>query len=434
MTFVSEFTKTPAIAPLRGTDPPRRSGPVVIAAGGREVAATLRAGALAARRLERDMAIVAVIEPLPAGIWDADNGVLPGTFWEERAAVARHRVESAMGADERWPVWSVAILDGEVPRTIARAASEGRAPLIVMGIGRSRPMDRLLGTDTVLRTLRIADCPVLAVAPSFTATPVSAAVGVDFSRSSTAAAESVAQLLDSGATLHLVHVWQPANADDDASAKDDDLYRRHLPERYRQFIASLDLPARLEVKSETREGHPAECLTDFAAAHHVDVIAVGRHGRNLIQRLLVGGVAERVLRNAHCSVLIAPEPTQQRIPRAESPDAGDEQSVKRNDWVARLDEFARQNAGHVVALEVNDPEHGVRSQELGYILFGTSCEEPHGLLRIVLGETNGRREHTTRTVSNATRLSIARNAQGADLALRIQHGSGETVLTVVRPG
>lgn len=421
-------------APMDALEPiiaaPERRAPVIVAAGGREIATTVRAGALVANRLGRAMSLVSVIEPVPTGILDGDNFPLRGTFWQELAEAARHRVERAMDVDQRGLARSVEILDGEVPLAIARAAREAQAPLIVMGIGRSRPIDRWLGTGTVLRTVRVAHCPVLAVGMSFTATPAAAAVGVDFSRASAAAAQSVGQLLASDATLHLVHVWQPANADDDTSAKDDDSYRRHLPRRFEQFVESLVLPARIDVKCETREGRPAECLTDFAAAHHVDVLAVGRHGGNLFQRLLIGGVAQRVLRSADCSVLIAPEPIQRVPSHATEHEARPEQTVERRDWASRLDAFTLRNAGRVVALEVNDPEHGVTSQELGYLLFEASYREPDGLVRIVLGETHGRREHAERYVSDATRLSIASDARGADLILRIQHGSGDTVLTL----
>jgi nucleotide-binding universal stress UspA family protein len=299
-----------------------------------------------------------------------------------------------------------------------------------MGIGRHRPVDRLIGAGTVLRTLRTVDCPVLAVTRSLVAAPASAAVGVDFSPSSANAAQSAARLLAPGGTLHLVHVWQPLNSDDAALVSDDDIYRQHLPQRFRRFIATLALPARIDVKCEVREGPPAERLTDFADAHQVDVIAVGRHGRNPLQRLLVGGVAERVLRSANRSVLIAPEPTLAQLPAAKLPDGWNEHAVPRTDWKSHLDDFARRNAGHVVSLAVNDPEHGITSQERGYILFGTSFEDALDVMHIAIGEINGRREHLARTVRGATGLSIMRNALGEDMALRVVHGRGETVLTL----
>ena len=50
-------------------------------------------------------------------------------------------------------------------------------------------------------------------------------------------------------------------------------------------------------------GTPAEQIIEQARAHHVDAIVMGTHGRTGIDRLLAGSVAERVVRQAPCSVL-----------------------------------------------------------------------------------------------------------------------------------
>ena len=420
-------------SPTHATGSAVRGGPVIVAAGGHGVPATVRMGALVAKRLGREMTIVSLIEPLAGDIWDKDGAPLGGTFFEERAAAMRQSLAQAIDPHGDEVEWPVEVLAGDVPRTIARVAHERQVPLIVMGIGRHRPIDRLLGADTALRTARIADCPVLAVAHALDAVPETAAVGIDFSRSSAYAAQSVASIVAPSATLHLVHVWQPANIDDETSTRDDDLYRRHLPGRFERFIASLALPASITVRTEVREGRPAERLVDFADAHRVELIAVGRHGRSLAQRLLVGGVAERVLRSAGCSVFIAPDLPLAGLQPAESTDGSTSEKLERSAWESRLDEFARRNAGRMVALEVLDPEHGVVSEERGYILFGTSCEDRGRLVRIVLGETNGRRQHRTRFVTDADRVSLVHDARGADQALCIRHGSGETVLTLLPP-
>jgi nucleotide-binding universal stress UspA family protein len=402
----------------------------MVAAGDREAAIIARAGALVAKQLLREVTIVSVIEPTRAEMW-YNGGAPPGTYIEERRASIRHALARAIipsGEEQEWPV---EVLAGNVPDILARVARERQVPLVVMGIGRHRPIDRLLGSDTVLRTARMADCPVLAVTPDFAAAPASAAVGTDFSRSSAYAAQSVASLLAPAATLHLVHVWEPSDAYDEDSVRNDDLYRRHLPDRFRRFIASLALSPTIEVKSEVREGHPAERLVDFAEAHRVDVIAVGRNGRSLLQRVLVGGVAERVLRSAGCSVLIAPDRSFAGQQLVGPSDGSLEEKIERREWEARLDEFARHNAGRVVTLEVNDPDHGVVSQERGFILFGTSYDAQSQLVLIVLGETNGRRQHRTRYVSDADRISIVRDLHSADVALRIHHDTGETLLTML---
>lgn len=51
-------------------------------------------------------------------------------------------------------------------------------------------------------------------------------------------------------------------------------------------------------------GIPADDIARFASNHSVDVVVVGSHGRTGLTRLLLGSVAERVMREAPCAVLV----------------------------------------------------------------------------------------------------------------------------------
>ena len=52
------------------------------------------------------------------------------------------------------------------------------------------------------------------------------------------------------------------------------------------------------------KGSPAREIVRLAAQIDADVIVVGTHGRRGVQRLLLGSVAEEVLRSAGCTVLV----------------------------------------------------------------------------------------------------------------------------------
>ena len=58
------------------------------------------------------------------------------------------------------------------------------------------------------------------------------------------------------------------------------------------------------------EGDPAASIVKVAEDTPCDLIVLGTHGRTGLRRLLMGSVAEHVLRKAPCSVLVvkAPEP------------------------------------------------------------------------------------------------------------------------------
>jgi nucleotide-binding universal stress UspA family protein len=54
-----------------------------------------------------------------------------------------------------------------------------------------------------------------------------------------------------------------------------------------------------------QHGSPSTALCSLAEVEEVDLIAVGTAGRRGIRRLLLGSVAEAVVRHAPCSVLVA---------------------------------------------------------------------------------------------------------------------------------
>lgn len=55
-------------------------------------------------------------------------------------------------------------------------------------------------------------------------------------------------------------------------------------------------------------GTPARTIIDFADEHQVDLIVIGSHGRTGVSRLLMGSVAEAVVRGAKCPVLTVKHP------------------------------------------------------------------------------------------------------------------------------
>ena len=408
---------------------PLRAGPVVVGAGGDESATVLRAGTLVAEWVGRETTVVSAVDPLRQYGWQPGSGRYPVRAADALIGASRTEVaRELLAAGLSWPR-SVVIEPGSAPAVITRAAREAKGAMIVLGIGRHRPLDRLLGAETALHTVRQADCPVLAVPRSFVARPSAVVVGVDFSNACRHAVECMLPVIHERATVHLVHVWQPFDIAEEWYMKQDDAYRRELPARFKSLIESLALPATMRVKTEAREGNTAERLLDFAAAHHGELIVVGRHGRDVVERLLVGSVTTRVLRGAACAVLVAPEPPPQGRVRATDLHGLIGSRYGREQWSAQLDELSRRNAGHLTILELSDADGHLYSREQGYPLFGATYREPSHELEIILGEANGRRRHLTRIISNASSLTLYRDQAGADRAVRIGHDRGEMLLS-----
>jgi glycine betaine transporter len=73
----------------------------------------------------------------------------------------------------------------------------------------------------------------------------------------------------------------------------------------RQRKLESTLPTILGVKYVHRSlrGVPEKEIVDLAEREHVDLIVMGTHGRSGLSRVLLGSVAESVVRHAHCPVL-----------------------------------------------------------------------------------------------------------------------------------
>jgi universal stress protein A len=65
----------------------------------------------------------------------------------------------------------------------------------------------------------------------------------------------------------------------------------------------------VSVESRLLEGEPASTIVDLAREVGADIIVIGSHGRTGLSRVLLGSVAEHVVRMAGCPVLTVKTPS-----------------------------------------------------------------------------------------------------------------------------
>jgi nucleotide-binding universal stress UspA family protein len=133
-------------------------------------------------------------------------------------------------------------------------------------------------------------------------------VSTDFSANS-AAALSMATVLarDTGAKLLIVHVEEIPLA----TGGGEFLYTSAEPTSHelRKMLAAV-VPSDPKIAFEHRllAGDPAEAVVRTAEAEKADMIVIGTHGRTGLTRLLMGSVAEAIVRRASCPVLTVKQP------------------------------------------------------------------------------------------------------------------------------
>ena len=111
-----------------------------------------------------------------------------------------------------------------------------------------------------------------------------------------------------GATLHVVFadILYGAGADQAAHLSAGLAAGTDPSERLRAAVGLDPLP--LETRYAVVRGiAPAPALLDYALSHEMDLIVMGTHGRRGLRRLMLGSVAEEVVRHAPCPVLTVPQ-------------------------------------------------------------------------------------------------------------------------------
>ncbi len=126
-----------------------------------------------------------------------------------------------------------------------------------------------------------------------------------------------------GATLHVMHVAEnfflrPTVGDPHALKA---AVARRLEER---LTAEDRIGLHAHAVLETSD-HAADAITGYAKEADIDLIVMGTHGRHGISHLLVGSVAERVVRTASCPVLTVKNPEHEFV----LPDAAGSQQEAR---------------------------------------------------------------------------------------------------------
>ncbi len=79
--------------------------------------------------------------------------------------------------------------------------------------------------------------------------------------------------------------------------------QEHYEEKFKKIRARA-LELEIQVDTDITVGHPAEQIIHRAEEDKIDLIVVGRRGVSRFEKWILGSVSERVLRYAHCPVMV----------------------------------------------------------------------------------------------------------------------------------
>ena len=147
-------------------------------------------------------------------------------------------------------------------------------------------------------------------------------VPIDFSEPSEAALKyGVALARAFNAKLYLLHVLAKAPAENRESVEHPIGLFERMQDAARERLGNIltdhqakDLPSEFT----TQVGTPYIEIIRYAKDHDIDLIVMGTHGRGPVAHMLMGSVAENVVRRAPCPVLTVRHPQHEFVMPDES--------------------------------------------------------------------------------------------------------------------
>ena len=129
-------------------------------------------------------------------------------------------------------------------------------------------------------------------------------VPCDFSDESHQAVDIALEIASSAADIRVIHVAPDLAVSSPEVVWDvhtDEVRRKNIDEAFRKEFADDKYQG---LHFHVAFGDPGHGIADYAEEIATELIVMPSHGRTGLSRLLVGSVTERVMRLAHCPVLV----------------------------------------------------------------------------------------------------------------------------------
>jgi nucleotide-binding universal stress UspA family protein len=262
------------------------------------------------------------------------SGFLPVSFEEHRNKQLSEELKTVANKAGLSPRNQTHLRTGASPfHEICKLAQEIPADLIVMPTHGYTGLKHVFLGSTAERVVQHSPCPVFVVRkkrPSKTKPRLSinaVMVPVDFSDCSRKGLEyAIGFANDFGAKIILLHATYLGYI---YSAEGTPLYdipglqkaAREKAERQMQKLVRAAKFGGVKFETVFTEASPVLDICDFAKDHDVDLIITSTHGVTGFKHVLIGSIAEKVVRHAPCSVLVVPSHPQIRAANLAKTDA-----------------------------------------------------------------------------------------------------------------
>ncbi len=208
----------------------------------------------------------------------------------------------------------VLVKAGNPFEVIVRMAQEQEADLIVMGAHRKQTLRDIFVGTTIERVMRTGNTPVLMVNAYAKGPYRRLLLAVDISEASARAAQTAKALgLLEAASVSILHAFRPhAKSMLGFVGARQEVITKHVAHTAKE--AATELTAFLDRENlnndrygiALEDGDPFATIATAIKRQNVDLLVMGTRGHTGVKRILLGSVADEILRQVECDVLVVP--------------------------------------------------------------------------------------------------------------------------------
>jgi nucleotide-binding universal stress UspA family protein len=222
---------------------------------------------------------------------------------EPRSQTLERRLRADLEAEGVAATASVVL--GSAPDAVLQAAADSRADLVVLGIAKDAPLDRVQHGSTTDAFVRRSRLPVLNVRSRARGAYRHVVVASDFSEPARHALQLAARWF-AGARLTLFHAYLPPGSSPSASSPPRESWRKAAEQQCAAHVAAAALAPQAQgaLQCVLEHGQAGPLLANYVDSTDVDLVVLGSQGRSGIARALLGSTAENMLHSLDCDTLV----------------------------------------------------------------------------------------------------------------------------------
>ena len=371
------------------------------------------------------------VAPLPQPIFSPTGllAALPVRPLPEITSEVAQFVTETLGTDHDA---IVDVVQGQAVGTIVHASARRHA-LLVMGTHGWSGLDRLLLGSVTERVAQSTHCPLLVVPPRMPPATSDSTLkqilcAVDFRPSSLAGSRYALSLAqENQASLELTTVIERRHQSEigelleAVQPEHDDV--REIPLRKLRERVPDDARQWCEVQENVLTGSPPDVLLRRAEELGADLIVMGTGDRLHLHGVWLGSTTGRILRHAHCPVLIVPGPERIVLESAIAIPVGD--------WAGELERLTRTHQGQPATIAIMRDDLGTEREASALPLTGVTLEGQRGHSRVVIMLTKADGARLTHVIQDPCSIRLGTAADRSDVEMLVTAQDGTATLVGV---